>query len=69
MKTSGSIILTKKHRKMTDDQNNVITKQTELINHKKQFREKLNIIDSKSDELQKEKEILKIKVSVTDKTH
>ena len=54
---------------MTDDQNNVITKQTELINQKKQFREKLNIIDSKSGELQKEKEILNIKVSVTDKPH
>ena len=54
---------------MSDDQNNVITKQTELINHKKQFREKLNIIDSKSGELQKEKEILNIKVSVTDKPH
>ena len=35
-------------------QNNVIGKQTELINDNKEFREKLSIIDSKFDEVRKE---------------
>ena len=49
-------------------QNNMITKQAELINDKKEFREKLTIIESKFDELKKENEILKSKVSVVEKT-
>ena len=56
----GSNILTRRQlKKMTNDQliefamklqNNMINKQTELINNNKKFREKLSIIDSKSDE-------------------
>ena len=48
-------------------QNNMITKQTELINDNKQSREKLSIIDSKLDELKKENKILKSKLSVAEK--
>ena len=40
----------------------------ELINNNKEFREKLRIIDSKSDKLKKENEVLKSKVSVAEKT-
>ena len=49
-------------------QNNMINKQTELINYNKEFREKLSIIGSKFDELKKENEVLKSKVSVAEKT-
>ena len=69
---SGSIILTRKLlEKMTNDQliefalklqNNMINKQTELINNNREFREKQIIIDSKFDELKKENEVLKIQV-------
>ena len=45
----------------------MINKQTELINDDKGFREKLSIIDSKFDELKKENEVLKSKVSVEEK--
>ena len=48
-------------------QNKMNTKQTELINDNKQFREKLSIIDSKLDELKKENKILKSKLSVAEK--
>ena len=48
-------------------QDNMITKQTELINGNKQSREKLSIIDSKLDELKKENKILKSKLSVAEK--
>ena len=75
---AGSNILTKRQiEKMTNDQliefamklqNNMINKQTELINDNKEFREKLSIIDSKFDELKKENEVLKSKVSVAEKT-
>ena len=37
-------------------ENNMITKQTELINNNKEAREKLGIIDAKFDELKKENE-------------
>ena len=77
MKMSGSIILTRKQlEKMTNDQliefalklqNNMINKQTELINDNREFREKQRIIDSKFDELKKENEVLKIKVWVAEK--
>ena len=49
-------------------QNNIITKQTELINDNNEFREKLKIIDSNFDDVKKENEILKSKVSVVAKT-
>ena len=49
-------------------QNNIITKQAELINDNNEFREKLNIIDSNFDDVKKENEILKSKVSVVAKT-
>ena len=53
-------------------QNNTINKQTELndnnLNDKKEFREKLGIIDFKFDELKKENEVLKSRVSVVEKT-
>ena len=75
---AGSNILTRKQlKKMTNDQlvafvmklqNNMINKKTELINDNKEFRKKLSIIDSKSDELKTENEILKSKVSVAEKT-
>ena len=45
-------------------QNNMINKQTELINDNKEFREKLSI----KKELKKENEVLKSKVSVAEKT-
>ena len=74
---AGSNILTKRQiEKMTNDQliefamklqNNMINKQTELINDNKEFRGKLSIIDSKFDELKKENEVLKSKVSVAEK--
>ena len=75
---AGSNILTRKQlEKMTDDQllefamklqNNMINKQTDLINDNKESREKLSIIDSKFDELKNENEVLKSKVSVAEKT-
>ena len=79
MKTAGSNILTRKQlEKMTDDetaewpamklQNNMINKQTDLINDNKEFRKKLSIIDSKFDELKNENEVLNSKVSVAEKT-
>ena len=78
MKMAGSNILTRKQlEKMTDDQllefamklqNNMINKQTNLINDNKEFREKLSIIDSKFDELKNENEVLTSKVSVAEKT-
>lgn len=46
----------------------MIIKQTELINGKKEFREKLHITDSKFYKLKKQNEILKSKVSVAEKT-
>ena len=49
-------------------QNNMINKQTELINDNKEFREKLSITDSKFDELKKENEVLRSKVSAAEKT-
>ena len=78
MKMAGSNILTRKQlENMTDDQllefamklqNNMINKQTNLINDNKEFREKLSIIDSKFDELKNENEVLTSKVSVAEKT-
>ena len=79
MKTAGSnIFIRRQLEKMTNDQliqsamkpqNNMITKQTELINDDKKFREKLSIIDSKFDELKKENEVLKSNVTVAEEPH
>ena len=79
MKTAGSnIFIRRQLEKMTNNQliqsamkpqNNMITKQTELINDNKKFREKLSIIDSKFDELKKENEVLKSNVTVAEEPH
>ena len=79
MKTAGSnIFIRRQLEKMTNNQliqsamkpqNNMITKQTELINDNKKFREKLSIIDSKFDELKKENEVLKSNVRVVEEPH
>ena len=45
----------------------MITKQIKLINHNKDFREKLSIIYSKFDRCKKENEILKGNVSLVEK--
>ena len=45
-------------------QDNLITKQTELINNNKEFREKLNVLKAKFDNLKKENEILQSKVVI-----
>ena len=72
MKMVGSNILTRKQlEKMTSAQligfamklqDNLIPKQSELINNNKEFREKLNVIKAKFDNLKKENEILQSKV-------
>ena len=49
-------------------QDNLISKQTELINGNKEFREKLNVIEAKFDDLEKENEILQSKVMIAEKT-
>ena len=68
MKMAGSNILTRKELKnMTNErlidfamklQDNLISKQTELINDNKEFREKPNVIEVKFDYLKKENETL-----------
>ena len=75
MKMVGSNIWTRKQlKKMSNNQliefamklqNNVIKKQAELTNM--ECTEKLSIINSKFDELKKENEVLKSKVSVAEK--
>ena len=70
----GSNILTRKQlEKMTSAQligfamklqDNLITKQTELINNNREFREKLNVLKAKFDNLKKENEILQSKVVI-----
>ena len=74
----SNIFIRRQLEKMTNDQliqsamkpqNNMITKQTELINDDKKFREKLSIIDSKFDELKKENEVLKSNVTVAEEPH
>ena len=49
-------------------QDNLISKQTELINDNKEFREKLNAIKAKFDNLEKETETLQSKVMIVEKT-
>ena len=75
---AGSNILTRKQlEKMTNEQlidfavklqDNLIAKQTELTNDNKEFREKLNLIEAKFDDLNKENEPLQSKVMVAEKT-
>ena len=45
-------------------QDNLITKQTELINNNRKFREKLNVLKAKFDNVKKENEILQSKVVI-----
>ena len=49
-------------------QDNLISKQTELINDNKEFQEKLNTIKAKFDNLEKETETLQSKVMIMEKT-
>ena len=74
---AGSNILTRKQlEKMTNElidfdmklQDNLISKQTELINDNKEFQEKLNAIEAKFDNLEKETETLQSKVMIVEKT-
>ena len=75
---AGSNILTRKHfEKMISEhlidfamklQDNLISKQTELINDSKEFQEKLSRIEAKFDDLKKENETLQSKVMIAKKT-
>ena len=49
-------------------QDNLISKQTELINDNKEFQEKVNAIKAKFDNLEKETETLQSKVMIMEKT-
>ena len=49
-------------------QDNLISKQTELINDNKEFQEKRNVIKAKFDDLKKENETIQSKVMITEKT-
>ena len=73
----GNILIRKKLEKMTNEQlidfaiklqDNLISKPTELINDNKEFREKLNVIKAKSDNLKKENETLESQVMTAEKT-
>ena len=73
----GNILIRKKLEKMTNEQlidfaiklqDNLISKPTELINDNKEFREKLNVIKAKSDDLKKENETLESQVMTAEKT-
>ena len=48
-------------------QDNLISKQTELINDKKEIREKLNLIEAKFDDLKKENETLQSKFMIVER--
>ena len=73
-----SNILTRKQlEKMTNEhlidfamklQDNLIKKQTELINDNKEFREKLNLLEAKFDDLKKENKTLQSKFMIAEKT-
>ena len=75
---AGSNILTRKQlEKMANEQlidfamklqDNLISKQTELINDNKEFQEKLDLIEAKFDDLKKENETLQSKVMVAEKS-
>ena len=49
-------------------QDNLISKQVELINDNKEFLEKLNLIEAKFDDLKKENETLQSKFMIAEKT-
>ena len=49
-------------------QDNLISKQIELINDNKEFLEKLNLIEAKFDDLKKENETLQSKFMIAEKT-
>ena len=49
-------------------QDNLISRQTELINDNKEFLEKLNLIEAKFDDLKKENETLQSKFMIAEKT-
>ena len=49
-------------------QDNLISKQTELINDNKEIREKLTLIEAKFDDLKKENETLQSKFMIAEKT-
>ena len=66
---AGSNVLTRKQlQKVTMSsfamkmQDNLISKQTELTNDRKEFREKLNVIEAKLDDLKKENKTLQSKI-------
>ena len=73
----SNILIRKLLEKMTNKQlidfamklqEKLISKQTELINDSRKFREKLNLIEAKFDDLKKENETLLSKVMVAEKT-
>ena len=74
MKILGSNILTRKQlEKMTNQQlidfainlkDNLISKQTELINDDKEFWEKLKVVKTKFDDRKKENETVESKVMI-----
>ena len=76
---AGSNILTRKQlEKMTNEQHidfvmklqdNLISKQAELINDNKEFWEKLNLIEAKFNDLKKENETLQSKVMIAEKLY
>ena len=77
MKMASSNILTiNQLGKMTNEQlvdfamklqDNLISKQTELINGSREFREKLNVIETKFGDLKKENDTLQSKVMIAKK--
>ena len=78
MKMAHSNILTRKQlEKMTNEQlidfpmklhDNLISKQTELINDIKEFQEKLNVIEAKFNDLKKQNGTLQSKFMIAEKT-
>ena len=74
---SSNILTINQLGKMTNEQlvdfamklqDNLISKQTELITCSKEFREKLNVIETKFDDLKKENDTLQSKVMIAKKT-
>ena len=73
-----SNILTRKQlERMTNEQpidfamklqDNLISKQTDLINDNKEFREKLNVIEGNSDDLKRDNKTLQSKFMIAEKT-
>ena len=73
----SNILIRKLLEKMTNEQliafamklqDKLISKQTELINENRKFREKRTLIEAKFDDLKKENETLLSKVMVAEKT-